>query len=125
MGQIVNMLNSRQPGTLPSDTERNPREHVNAIALRSGKELNDPPVKKNNDAEKKAPEEDQKVEAQKPKEDEVIPGRISFPDNPSPYVPPVPYPQRLAKAKLDKQFGKFLEVFKNLHINIPFIDALA
>ena len=78
-----------------------------------------------NDEEKKAREEEQKVEVQKPQEDEVIPRRISFPDNPPPYVPSVPYPQRLVKAKLDKQFGKFLEVFKKLHINIPFADALA
>ena len=31
----------------------------------------------------------------------------------------------MRKHKLDKQFGKFLEVFKKLHINIPFVDALA
>ena len=37
---------------------------------------------------------------------------------------PVPYPQRLKKNKLDKQFTKFMEVFKKLHINIPFVDAL-
>ena len=37
---------------------------------------------------------------------------------------PIPYPQRLKKRKLDKQFTKFLEVFKKLHINIPFADAL-
>ncbi|XP_075504603.1 uncharacterized protein LOC142542039 [Primulina tabacum] len=30
----------------------------------------------------------------------------------------------LKKAKLDAQFGKFLEVFKKLRINIPFPDAL-
>ena len=36
----------------------------------------------------------------------------------------VPYPQRLRKNKLDKQFTKFMEVFKKLHINIPFTDAL-
>ena len=48
MGQIVNMLNIRQSGTLPSDIERNPREHVNVITLRSGKELNAPkPQRKN------------------------------------------------------------------------------
>ena len=34
------------------------------------------------------------------------------------------YPQRLKKNKLDKQFTKFMEVFKKLHINIPFVDAL-
>ena len=37
---------------------------------------------------------------------------------------PIPYPQLLKKNKLDKQFLKFLEVFKKLHINIPFADAL-
>ena len=37
---------------------------------------------------------------------------------------PIPYPQCLKKSKLDKQFTKFLEVFKKLHINIPFVDAL-
>lgn len=43
---------------------------------------------------------------------------------PKPYQPPVPFPQRLAKAKLDKQFGKFLEVLKKLYINVPFTEAL-
>ena len=37
---------------------------------------------------------------------------------------PISYPQHLKKSKLDKQFTKFLEVFKKLHINIPFADAL-
>ena len=37
---------------------------------------------------------------------------------------PVLYPQRLKKHKLDKQFTKFMDVFKKLHINIPFADAL-
>ncbi|XP_024035502.1 uncharacterized protein LOC127899262 [Citrus sinensis] len=40
------------------------------------------------------------------------------------YVPPIPFPQRLQKKKLDKQFSKFLDVFKKLHINISFADAL-
>ena len=36
----------------------------------------------------------------------------------------IPYPQRLKKGKLEKQFAKFLDIFKKLHINIPFMDAL-
>ena len=36
----------------------------------------------------------------------------------------VPYPQRLKRNKLDNQFGKLIEIFKKLHINIPFVDAL-
>ncbi|KAM6569341.1 hypothetical protein CsatB_017326 [Cannabis sativa] len=35
----------------------------------------------------------------------------------------IPYPQRLRKINLDKQFSKFLEVFKKFHINIPFTEA--
>ncbi|XP_063948264.1 uncharacterized protein LOC108204038 [Daucus carota subsp. sativus] len=41
-----------------------------------------------------------------------------------PVYPPPPFPRRLKKQQLDKQFGKFLEVFKKLHINIPFAEAL-
>ena len=39
-------------------------------------------------------------------------------------IAPIPYLQRLKKNKLDKQFTKFLEVFKKRHINILFADAL-
>ena len=111
MGQITSMLNSKQPGTLPSDTERNPKEHVEAVTLRSGKQLNELELVKNQDEKRK-------------EEDGAIPRRMTFPDNPPPYVPPIPYPQRLVKTKLDKQFSKFLETFKKLHINIPFAEAL-
>ena len=34
-------------------------------------------------------------------------------------ITPIPYPQRLMKHKLDKQFTKFMKVFKKLHINTP------
>jgi hypothetical protein len=40
-------------------------------------------------------------------------------------VQPLLFPRRLQKHNLDKQFLKFIEVFKKLHINIPFVDALA
>lgn len=35
-----------------------------------------------------------------------------------------PTPQCFRKKKLDAHFSKFLEIFKKLHINIPFADAL-
>ena len=41
------------------------------------------------------------------------------------YKPKVPFSARLKQHALDKQFAKFFEVFKKLHINIPFADALA
>ncbi|XP_017972503.1 PREDICTED: uncharacterized protein LOC108661129 [Theobroma cacao] len=39
-------------------------------------------------------------------------------------LPPPPFPQRLQKQKLDKHFQKFLKVFKKLHMNISFAEAL-
>ena len=36
----------------------------------------------------------------------------------------IPYPQRLKKSKLEKHFENFLDIFKKLHINIPFLEAL-
>ena len=43
MGQMAILLTERQPGSLPSNSEVNPRrdgnEHVKAVTLRSGKDL--------------------------------------------------------------------------------------
>ncbi|XP_015945060.1 uncharacterized protein LOC107470187 [Arachis duranensis] len=36
----------------------------------------------------------------------------------------LPYSQRLKGENKEKQYSKFLEIFKTLHINIPFIEAL-
>ena len=41
-----------------------------------------------------------------------------------PYVPKAPFPQRLRGGEKGKTYSRFLETFKSLHINLPFIDAL-
>ena len=38
--------------------------------------------------------------------------------------PPPPFPQRIKKAKEEQQSGKFMEILKQLHINIPLIEAI-
>ncbi|GJV31081.1 reverse transcriptase domain-containing protein [Tanacetum coccineum] len=40
-------------------------------------------------------------------------------------TPPIPFPRRLRKEKEEGQQKKFLENPKQLHINLPFIEALA
>ena len=40
------------------------------------------------------------------------------------YNPPVPFRQRLQKEKLEKQFSRFLNMFKKIEINIPFSEEL-
>ena len=57
-------------------------------------------------------------------QEEIVPGKVISPNNPLIYTPPLPFPQRFRKAKMDEQFTKFLNVFKKLEINIPFVDAL-
>ena len=127
MGQMANLLIERQSGSLPSNSEVNLRrdenEHVKAVMLRSGKELEakgqsrvieEAETEKviqpgqNDDADKEQLNEKQSAENSTEAKANL----------------PVPYPQRLKKHKLDKQFTKFMDVFKKLHINIPFTDAL-
>src|SRR4051812_21374462 len=53
IGQLHNILANRVQGTLPSDTEKNPKEQVNAVTLRSGKQLQEPQPKEAEREEKK------------------------------------------------------------------------
>ena len=62
---------------------------------------------------------------EKNEKDKFVSRRIMFHDNPSLIVPPLPFPQRFKKDKLDGQFAKFLNMFKKFEVNIPFVDALA
>ncbi|XP_073153675.1 uncharacterized protein [Henckelia pumila] len=43
IGQLAKTISSRDQGTLPSDTEKNPKEQVKAIELRSGKTVEPAP----------------------------------------------------------------------------------
>ena len=117
MGHLANMVVNRTQGSLPSNTETNPKEHVKTITLRSGKQLGEQqgkePVKEQ--VKEQTQEETMVKEKLKEKKEEPV----------KPYNLPVPFPQRLKQSKDDKNFLKFLEVFKKLHINILFAEALA
>lgn len=118
-------MKSQQKGKFSSDTEVNPREHCNAITLRSGKMVEESKPKEIMvpTSDVIVTEERQKIEAKGTKI--YKPYSISFSDNPPILKPPLPFPQRFMKKKFDDQFAKFLEVFKKIHINIPFAEALA
>ena len=36
----------------------------------------------------------------------------------------MPFPQRLQKAKRGEQFSRFLDIFKKIEINIPFVEVI-
>ena len=133
MGQMANLLIERQQGSLPSNSEINPRgegkEHVKAITLRSGRELatwGQPLVVRNEETEvvNQFSPEDQ-MQGEQPQEEKSVERSEERKETETHAVTvepstPVPYPQRLRKNKLDKQFTKFLEVFKKQQINILF-----
>ncbi|XP_073120288.1 uncharacterized protein [Henckelia pumila] len=101
-------------GTLPSDTETNTKDQVKAVELRSGKKLDT----------KELEHEEKKKEGEKEPSTCKSSDSTQSPTSKSNIVIPPPFPVALKKAKLDSQFSKFLEVFKKLHINIHFANAL-
>ncbi|XP_048229083.1 uncharacterized protein LOC125369853 [Ricinus communis] len=63
------------------------------------------------------PEEKGKEVVEEKEDSKKIPLRL--------YQPPIAYPTRLKHDKVDQQFGKFLDLFKQLRINLPFIEAIS
>ncbi|XP_034203729.1 uncharacterized protein LOC117618238 [Prunus dulcis] len=144
MGQLANVLTGRVNGALPSQTEINPKnqEHTKALTLRNGR-----PIKTAVDLDEEKNIQQQTAETTEitnvPSSSSITAGTAAQLDEISPeiehaiveklsqpaalvkpYVPPIPFPQRLRKNKVDAQFSKFLDIFKKLQINIPFADAL-
>ncbi|XP_073017780.1 uncharacterized protein [Primulina eburnea] len=98
IGQLANALKDQNRGQFPSNTE--PTEESVEITVEE-------------DEEKSASVREEKVE-----EPEKV-----LKQQPLPKVN-LPYPHRFKKKGLDDQFAKFMEIFKKIHINIPFADAL-
>ncbi|XP_073273293.1 uncharacterized protein [Primulina huaijiensis] len=116
---LANALRVQNRGQFPSNTEVNPKELCKAVTLRSGKELEVQSPKKMVESEMSVEDVEFEVITEKKVEDsktKVV--------QPPAFKPTIPYPQRFKKKSLDDQFAKFLEIFKKIHINIPFADAL-
>ena len=104
---------------------------MNAITVRSRKELEGPRLSMREEM-REVKEEDivgkevsveppnEKLDARKLKEVQAKIGAYSM----NPYKPPIPYPERLAKAKEEQKYGKFLEMLKFFYINLPFVEAV-
>ncbi|XP_060960878.1 uncharacterized protein LOC133031405 [Cannabis sativa] len=111
--QLANELRNRPQGTLPSDTEnprRDGKEHCKAVILRSGKVL------ESNEEEAKDKNEPTSIQSRAIPHQNAAEKLLS--------KPPPPFPQRFKKQQEDGQFQRFLDVLKQLHINIPLVEAL-
>ena len=123
VGQIAKLLSERSQGSLPGNTEPNPREHVKAVTLRSGKELQVGVQEKESQGTSVVKEPVILKEQGQHFEDSDK--SKSTPQVVPEYKPNIPYPSRLRKDKADEHYGKFLEIFKQLHINLPLVEALS
>ncbi|KAL5550171.1 hypothetical protein UlMin_000347 [Ulmus minor] len=137
VGQLATALSSRPSGALPSNTEnpqRDGKEHAKAITLRSGNTVEVPEASKRTQKESDLVQEEVPIEQAKNQQENreveisaekseadvsVVPQQIHQQRR-----PPPPFPQRFQKQQQDKKFQKFLDILKQLHINIPFVEAL-
>ncbi|XP_062100024.1 uncharacterized protein LOC133805897 [Humulus lupulus] len=135
MGQLANELRNRPQGTLPSDTEnprRDGKEQCKAITLRNGKslELTKENCKRNNEPTSIQSSVDKGDKTVNSKNSNANPEEIAaaIPQENATEKPmskpPPPFPQLFQKQQQDGQFRRFLDVLKQLHINIPLVDAL-
>ena len=83
MGQLANFVIERAQGSLPSNTKKNPKEQINAIHLRNGKELQG--VKNGEN------QQDKKDEKNKERESKREPSKRSK-VTVQPYQPKLPFP---------------------------------
>ena len=95
-------------------------EKVNAITTRGGKSTRDPPyptrIGKTQVVMQEGEKRNDEIEEVVPQEREL---QQDFHDTTF-----LPFPHRNRKAKMDEQFGKFVEVIQSLYINIPLLDAI-
>ncbi|GJS32687.1 hypothetical protein Tco_0531069 [Tanacetum coccineum] len=144
------VLQERPQGGLPSNTIPNPREDIKVITTQNGMTLVGTSVPSPPPSSSKEVEQDPKTITDKvlTESTTTVPPLVvqpslasrssELPPSPStssvipernPHQPPILYPSRLNKEKLqdksDIQIHSFLQMFKKLHFNISFPEALA
>ncbi|XP_070010473.1 uncharacterized protein [Nicotiana sylvestris] len=125
MGQISMSLNNRPHGTLPADTQINPKDQgpkqlmavsllseTEEVTVQPAQEENNIQIETEKDAETT---QEPLVEVATDKDQSQMIGKKR---------PPAPFPHRLDKYQKEEQYKKFLEMLKQIQVNILLIDAL-
>nr|GEU64087.1 hypothetical protein [Tanacetum cinerariifolium] len=113
MNFMQNLYNNKPSclNSLPSNTIPNPKGEAKAITTRSGITYKEPPI---------PPPVQVEVPEDKPNQE---PSVIILKDKANP-----PYPFRLVKEKIHEKddilAAKFMEIFRDLHFKLSFVDAL-
>ncbi|XP_021746040.1 uncharacterized protein LOC110711909 [Chenopodium quinoa] len=111
----------RQSNTNPSHNLKQP-DTCKAITLRSGASYEGPKGSEEVEKEGEDKKGDEEVNFEKEVGDKKSKGKD--PIDTRKYENPVPYPERVAKRKLNDKFAKFLDVMKGLHIKLPFHEVV-
>nr|XP_043617415.1 uncharacterized protein LOC122589192 [Erigeron canadensis] len=152
---LTKQMNERQPRTLPSNTQQNPKpqqnnqgsgtkynhpnarnEQVNAITTRVGNTYNSANALPNvvtplvQVEQEGTMDEEIEMEPNPAVKVPVVPSKnVEKPtvETPSvrPYQPKVPFPQRLKRGKIKENFKKLVELIQNVNISVPLVDLLA
>ena len=135
VGQLALNIHNQNKGAFPSDTQENQKDCME-IQLRSGKELRCSSSKEKKEKTDEEEEETGREEEKNMSEKTTYAEKLKLveqlekscelkqKEKVQAYTPAVPFPQRLQKARREEQFSKFLEIFKKIEINIPFVEAI-
>ncbi|XP_050916207.1 uncharacterized protein LOC127131327 [Lathyrus oleraceus] len=129
MGQIAQQLasSSQAQGALPSEIVPNPREHHNVSVVTTKNGKSDEVVKEVEEEEDQLIEVDLEIKDNEVVREEVIAPKPVVKETiiePKPVVK-LPFPTRnKKKGQHEKNFEKFLELFKKLEINIPLLEGM-
>lgn len=124
IGHIVKLAFERPPGTLPSNTEVNPREHINVISVRYNKEV------PNNDTmlvvQEKNPKKEEVMDLSivSSKKFENAQGEMKKKTAVEAYKPSIPYLEAHVSNQSEDEMRRLIEIFKQLKNNLPLCDLL-
>nr|GEW17821.1 reverse transcriptase domain-containing protein [Tanacetum cinerariifolium] len=141
MNFMQNLYNNKpsSSSSLPSNTIPNPKGKAKAITTRSGMTYKEPPIPPPGVEEQEPTEEttDTELPSTKHIQPPLVQVQVQVPEDkaikkPSVVIPKakanLPYPSRLAKEKIrekdDILDAKFMEIFRDLHFELSFADAL-
>nr|GFA75234.1 reverse transcriptase domain-containing protein [Tanacetum cinerariifolium] len=143
MNFMQNLYNNKPSSlsSLPSNTIPNPKGEAKAITTRSGMTYKEPPIPPPGVEEHELTEE--ATDTELPSTKDIQPPLVQVQvqvqvqedkqiEEPSVVIPKakanIPYPSRLAKEKIRKKddilAAKFMEIFRDLHFELRFTDAL-
>jgi hypothetical protein len=147
VGQLATQVVEREKGKFPSQPVPNPKgqffvngssssshtqENVQSITtLRSGRKIDNQVEIPKVEGSEKIVSKEKGAQSSQDDLDENRGNSISIPIQDSSsshlnkkFVPKAPFPERVASSQKNAQFGDILDVFKQVQINIPFLDAI-